>query len=643
MPGIIASHDSPGAPDSRAREIRDYVSRLLATAEFPAASRRGQLLQYLVQHTLDGDSDQINEYAIGLDVFRRPTSFDPRIESVVRTEFSRLRQRLKEYYADDGRGDTIVIDFPPRSYTANIEFRDATAIAAAAANATESAKANAGLSPTQTAQPAGRSSRTGAKLAVTGIVAIALAGLTLWRLHVPDAALVKPINAIVVLPFQNYSPNHQDEYIADGMTEELTNDLAQWRDLRVVARTSAFAFKDKGEDVRKIGEQLSVDAVLEGSFTKVGDRVRITAQLNRTADGYHLWSHSYETQSSDLLSLQEEVANSITAEIQQIRGGTPPAIRAVTSNPEAHDLFMQGKFQFNLRTPESLKKSEELFDAAVAKDPSFASAYLGIAKAEISEISLTTTTNEKTVPRIRQAAQKAIELDPKLGEAYALVAYIDYVWDWNWDAAEVEFKRALELGADPETSAQYGWSLTTRGRFSEAHQQFLLTAEQDPLSILSPFDEFFTYNFERDLMGQKKSIQQMLKIRPNFLGAHALSEVLDVQQRDCHAARSEADWIEKNFPTVPLTQSTVAFAAACEGNKAEALSRIKKMADANAPAYQLAIAYALLHDSDNTRAELTRSADAHEGQILYLKYDPFFDEIRNDPRYVALEKRVGLL
>jgi hypothetical protein len=304
---------------------------------------------------------------------------------------------------------------------------------------------------------------------------------------------------------------------------------------------------------------------------------------------------------------------------------------------------MQGEFQFNLRTPEGMKKSEELFEAAVAKDPGFASAYLGIARAEISEISMTTTTNEQSVPRVRQAAQKAIELDPNLGEAYALLAYIDYVWDWNWNGAEAEFRRALQLGANPETSAQYGWSLTTRGRFTEAHEQLLLAAEQDPLSILSPFDEFFTYNFERDLVGQKKNIQQMLKIRPNFLGAHALNVVTDVQQHDCHGARSEADWIEKNFPTVPLTQSTLAFAAACEGNKAEALSQIKKMSAANAPAYQLAIAYALLHDSDNTIAQLTRSADAHEGQILYLKYDPFFDEIRNDPRFVALEKRVGLI
>src|SRR5580700_10453427 len=125
--------------------------------------------------------------------------------------------------------------------------------------------------------------------------------------------------------------------------ESRTNDLAQWRDLRVVARTSAFAFKGKGEDVRSIGQQLNVDAVLEGSFTREGDHVRITARLNRTADGYHLWSHSYETQSNDLLAVQDQVANSITAAIREVRGGTPPQIRVATTDPEAHDLYLQGE------------------------------------------------------------------------------------------------------------------------------------------------------------------------------------------------------------------------------------------------------------------------------------------------------------
>ena len=631
MPGPVETQTSPHAPDSRSGEIRAYLALLLANPQFAAASRRGQLLQYLVQHTLAGDADKINEYAIGLEVFGRPSSFDPRIESVVRTEFSRLRKRLKDYYSEEGLRDPIAIDFPPRSYVASFEFRDKV-IAPEPSD-----------SPQLVTPPP--SPRHGLRfvliLTVPILVAIA-AGLIFWK-HLPPPTLKQPINAIVVLPFEDYSPDHKDEYIADGMTEELTNDLAQWRDLRVVARTSAFAFKGKGEDVRDIGRQLGVDAVLEGSFTRQGDQVRITAQLNRTTDGYHLWSHSFETESNNLLTLQEQVANSITAAIQQVRGGSTPAIREPTANPQAHDLYLQGEYQLYLNTPASVVKAISLFDQAVAVDPNFALAWLGIGRAELVATSLTAVTHQESIPRIRQTAQKALELDPSLGEAHTLLADVAYIWDWNWPQAESEFRRAIDLGAGSDARARYAWALTTRGQFSEAHRQFHLAAEQNPLAVIPPFDEFFAYNFERNVSGQKQVLQRMLQLRPDFLGAHALTVVMSIEERDCATARTEADWLERTYPNVPATESTLAYAAACVGNKPETLRCIARMTELQAPAYQIAIAYALLHDPSDAIAELNQSADAHEGQILYLRYDPFFDEIRTDPSYLALERRVGLI
>ena len=634
MPGSIESHASLPSSDTRTREIRVYLARLLATPQFTAASRRGQLLSYLVEHTLAGDADKISEYAIGLDVFQRPTSFDPRIESLVRTEFSRLRQRLKEYYAEEGNRDTIVIDFPPRSYAATFEFRRAVE--------GQKAAVTPQLVPAA-ARPAQKRWRWAMVLSMPVLAAMAATGFLVWKQHVSLVEARRPIHALVVLPFENYSPDHQDEYIADGITDELTNDLAQWRNLRVVARTSAFAFKGKGEDVRQIGRQLNVDAVLEGSFTREGDQIRVTAQLDRTSDGYDLWSHAYETQSSNLLDVQEQVANSITAAIRQIGGGTPPQIRVSTTNPEALDLYLQAQYQYNMRTPDSLKRAEQLYGQAIEKDPNFARAYLGMAYTDIAETSLTTMTHAEMIPKARQAAQKALELDPNLGEANGLLADMTYVWDWDWNEAEIDFRRALDLGAGAETRARYGWSLATRGRFSEAHEQDHLAAEQDPLSMTPPFDEFFAYNFERNLSGQKQVLQRMLAIHSDFLGARALTVVMAIEQHDCALARNQADWIEKTYPTVPVTQSVLAFAAACAGDVAETQRRIHQMIATSAPFYQVAIAYMLLHDKDNTIAWLNKSADAHEGQILYIRYDPFFDEIRDDSRYVAIEKRVGLL
>jgi TolB-like protein/tetratricopeptide (TPR) repeat protein len=644
MPGTIESHASPRTPDSRSQAIRATLERLLGTQHFSASSRRGQLLRYLVEHTLEGDADKINEYAIGLDVFQRPTSFDPRIESVVRTEFSRLRQRLKDYYAEDGRRDTIVIDFPPRSYVASFIFRDVAKLGETTAFPEQARAAPQLVRPN--ARQAHRAWLIGA-IVVTCVAALVVAGILLWNQHesipVTKQAIQEPIHAIVVLPFENYSPNHQDDYVADGITEELTNDLAQWRDLRVVARTSAFAFKGKGEDVRQIGQQLNVDTVLEGSFTRQGDHMRITAQLNRATDGYHLWSHSYETQSNDMLAMQDEVANSITDAIRHIGGGSPPVIRPPTANPEALDLYLQGEYQYHLRNPDSLGKAIDLFEAALKKDPNFARAYLGIGNAEIAATSLTVIRSDRGIPRAREAAQKAIQLDPTLGDAYGLLATVTYVWDWNWNDAEPEFRRALDLGADADVRARFGWSLASRGRFAEAHEQLRLAAEQDPLSIVPPWDEFFTYNFERDAAGQKKSVARLVEIQPGSISGHLVEVVMEAGFHDCGAVREESAWLNKNYPAVPGTQTALAFAAICDNNKPEALRLVAKMRGMQAPHYQLAIVYAMLNERETAIEELSKSADAHEGQILYIKHDPFFDEIRNDPGYVALEKRVGLM
>ena len=633
MPGIPESQISPSIPDSRAHDIRAYLGRLLSSRQFSSASRRGQLLEYLVAHTLAGDAAKISEYAIGLEVFQRPTSFDPRIESQVRTEVSRLRQRLREYYAEEGRHDPIVIDFPPRSYVATFEFREP-----AAALEIISAPAEPDAAPRR------RFSRLTLVLIAAAIAALAIAGFFIIRYRL-RAQASQPINAIVVLPFQNYSAGRQDEYLADGLTEELTNDLAQWRDLRVVARTSAYAFRDKPEDVRQIGRELSVDAVLEGSFTRQGDRVRITAQLNRTSDGYHLWSHAYDAQANDLLSIQQDVAGSIATAIRQIRGGgpPPPAVHLATTSPKAHDLYLQAIFQYNLETPQSYLKAIQLFQQATVEDPYFARAYLGIGKAEYAAVVFSVINLQDAMPRIRQAAEKAIELDPNLGDAYATLASVDYGWDFDWPKADEEYRRAIELGSSSNARSSYASSLTTRGRFAEAHEQFRMATEQDPLSVSLPFNEFFTYNFERDFAGQKRVIARMMQINSNFFGAHALNVVMSVQQHDCATAHIQADWLQKTYPTVSPTQAVLAYAAACSNNKAEALGHIKQMIAMKAQAYQVAIAYALLHDSDNAIVQLNRSTDLHEGQVLYLRYDPFFDEIRSDPRYIEIEKRVGLI
>jgi TolB-like protein/Tfp pilus assembly protein PilF len=630
-----------GAPSSD--DLRIYLQRLLASPAFSISSRRGQLLKYLVEHTLAGDGDKVSEYAIGLDVFQKPASFDPRIESVVRTEVSRLRQRLKDYYADEGRKDPIVIDFPQRSYAATFDFPKQVDLQNAAAPSVAAQRPS--LIAASSSAERVRNSRL-AILAVVLFAALAIAGYAYWKSRATPAGGKLPLNSIVVLPFENYSVNGADQYLADGMTEELTNDLAEWRDLRVVARTSAYAFKGKGEDVRKIGTDLNVDAVLEGSFTKQGERIRITAQLNRTSDGYHLWSHSYESQSSDLMAVQDQVASAIAATIRQVRGGNPPVVRASTNNPEAHDLYLQGEFQLNVRTADSLKKAVDLFNAAIAKDPSFAAAYIGIARAEIGAVSLQSVAPEQGIAAAKQAAQKAIDLDANLGEAHGLLATIAYTWDWDWPRSESEFRRAIDLGAGAETRARYGWSLATRGRFAEAHEQLRSAQDLDPLATVPYFDEVFVFLFERNFSAEHHLTDRMLQLNPDYVGTRIMIVDMKVVQHQCPDALTEAKLAVQKYPA-PVTNMAMAMAYACGGDKQQALSLIHEVTSTAAAGftspYVLALTYATLGDRNNTIAQLQKSADHHEGQILYIKYDPSFDNVRADARFVALEKRVGLV
>jgi adenylate cyclase len=257
----------------------------------------------------------VTEYGIGLDVFDRSPSFEPRMDSIVRTETSRLRQKLSEYYRTQGQSETIVIELPQRSYVPVLTRREIEA-------AKPEAEAEKPKAPRRLWWTAA------AIAAVLGIAALIL-------IAVRNRPATAPLTSLVVLPFENYSANRDAEYLADGITEELTNELAQRRDLRVVARTSAFAFKGKAVDVREIGRRLNAEAALEGSVSKTGDVVRLTAQLNRTSDGYHLWSHSFEAPFEEIAGVQAQITQSVETALLKTPGrrrrqAAPPTRRRTT-------------------------------------------------------------------------------------------------------------------------------------------------------------------------------------------------------------------------------------------------------------------------------------------------------------------------
>jgi len=621
----------PGFEPRQVAQIREQVDRIAASPGFSSSQRKTQLLRYLVEAALDGRGPEVNEYAIALDVFGRPGSFDPRTDSTVRAEVSRFRARLKEYYAGEGRTDPVLIDFGSRGYSANFVFRHSASALAADAP------------PVPIGETRARPAKRLLWAALAAVLALILGGALLVLKF--RGASNPAIRSIVVLPFANLSANPQNEYLADGLTEELTNELAQWQDLRVVARTSAFQFKGKGVDVREVGRLLGVDAVLEGSLERQGDRLRVTAQFNRASNGYHIWSRQFEARSADTMAVQDEIASAIAAAIRGNRVALPQ-VPGSTANAEAHDLYMQGAYQSSLQTVDSLRKSIALFQSALAKDPGYGNAYLGIAHGHVSLLHLTAESPEEGMPIARQALEKAIDLDPHNAEAHGELADLFYVWDWDWPRAELEIRSAIRDGAQATTHSYYGWALATRGRFEESHQQLRIAEDLDPLGSGPRMNEAMAYLQERNYPSAGELLRAMIERRPKALDAHLLLGLMGAMQHDCKTAADYFGWSARALHA-PVTTVGLGYASACSGQADAARKYFEEAASGAGTGfvspYQLASGYAYLGDKNTALTYLEKSADAKEGQILYIKYDPAFDALRSDARFVALETKLGLL
>lgn len=606
-------------------EIQAQIDRLLASTCFSSSLRRGQLLRYLVQHAL-ADIEEINEYAIGVDVFEKPPSFDPRIESIVRTEVGRLRQKLKEYYAREDCLDRVLIEIPLRCYRPAFLFREPVTAPLTDAAPTESASLP---------RPAPRR-WFGAALLFSLTVVLAAAALVLWKARNPPAG---PIRSLVVLPFENLSPDKNDEYLSDGLTDELTGEFANWKDLRVVARTSAYQYQGKGVDIRQIGRELDVDAVLEGSLARQGSLVRITAQLNRTSDGYHLWSHSYDTRSHDMLSVRQEIARAIAAAVRNLGGKVQIAApRDTTHNPDALDLYLQANYQYSRLAPESLEKSLGLFHAAIDKDPAYVGAYVGLARAEMELTNF--YPSQGAVERARMALEKALELDPDSGDARGLRAEFTAYYEYDWPRAEREFQLALEKGAQPSIRAIYGWSLAMHGRATEAQQQCTAAESVAPLGIAPRFCQIYTDYYQRRYAEAQKMLLETLEVSPNLVYAHSRLGFVYLLENNRAEAASQFDWSAARVPARAAALAR-AYASACRGETARARKYLSEAAGFIAPLglEDLALGYILLHDKDGAIAYLRT---VPTGRLGFILHDPLFDELRSDARYVALERAAGI-
>ncbi|MDI6808876.1 MAG: protein kinase [Candidatus Eisenbacteria bacterium] len=456
--------------------------------------------------------------------------------------------------------------------------------------------------------------------------------------------------SVAVLPFTDLSPAKDQEYFCDGMAEEIINALTHVEGLRVVARSSAFAFKGKNEDVRDIGRKLNVRTVLEGSVRKAGDTLRITAQVVNVRDGYHVWSERFDRKMQDVFAIQDEISLAIA---EKLRGELlDPEIAALmkrsTTDIDAYQLYLKGRYHWNKRTPASLKKSIELFEEAINMDPAYALAYAGLADAYGILTGFGEYPDMELYEKAERAASKALELAPELAEAHTSLAYLKQLRHWDWDGAGREFRRAIELKPGYATAHQwYAGYLCATGRSDDAVREARMALELDPLSLVinvSTAGVFFRTGWLEEAATQCRKVIEM---EPNFPNAHFALSMICIQQGKLDEAVLEHETgLKLLSETPPAVLCQMGYIYGMARRTAEAgviLKRVETIAKkAYVPGTAVAMLYIGLGRFNEALDALERAYRERDNSIMLLGVEPAYKPLRADPRFKALLRNVGL-
>jgi TolB-like protein/DNA-binding winged helix-turn-helix (wHTH) protein len=485
-----------------------------------------------------------------------------------------------------------------------------------------------------------------ATLAIAIVLIATLGGWFLWtRSHTRSQAAGNRM-MLAVLPFKNLTGDATQDYFGDGLTEEMITQLGNLdpQRLGVIARTSVMHYKSSEEPLDHIGHQLGVQYVLEGSVRRSSDKVRITAQLIKVADQTHLWAREYDRELKNLLQLQGEIAEEVANEIQLTLAANrraDPAANTTTSY-EAYDLYLKGEYFWNKRTAEGFHQAIDCFQEATTKDPSYARAYAGIADSYVLLGGYSGETQGEFIAKARNAALRALSLDERLPEAHAALALIVQNYDWDWQTAEREYRRAIELNPNYATAHQwYAEHLALRGRFDDALRESETARELDPFSLIIATDNAAILYYSRQYDRALEKLRAVLEVDPNFERAHILEHVY-VQKKMFVEARMDLEKWRRDDNAWSLAEAAYLFGRS--GQQSEARHAFEKLEELNhhEPVDPELIAWAYLGvgNTDQIFKFLEKAYTQHSNLLTRLKVDPAFDPLRDDSRFKDLLHRV---
>ena len=569
--------------------MQRQLEHILAQKTFRDSAAPAKLLRFTVEETLAGRSAGIKEYTLGSHVLGRGSRFDPRLDTIVRVQFRRLRAKLEQYYANQGKADPVLIVFEKGGYVPEIQMR-----------------------------PAG-------------------------------AASPAPPASVAVLPFSETSGKADEVYLGEGLAEDLIHGLSRVPGLKVVARTSAFQFRGGSGDVREIGRQLGVQAVVEGSVRRSADLLRLSVRLVNALDGFTLWSSVYERRTEDLFAVQEELAQAITSTLgPQLGAGIGELIPPQsTKNIEVYHLYLRGRHQWNQLGPESLRRGIECFREAIDLEQSYAPAHAGLADCYIALAASGYAPPNDVMPKAKQAAMQAIALAPALGESHTSLAKVTEDYEWKVAEAESIYLKAIGLNPGYATAHYwYGMFLFSSGRHTEAFQEICKAQELDPLSPMINWAAgmmFEVQGRETEAMAQYRRANDLIPRNPDtlrylMLGGARTGRYADVERAVRHQELASDDVV---------SQIVLAGIHGVHGRLTEGLdllNRVEQLVTFQyVPPIQVSTAYMVLGRHDRALAWLEEALVQRDSQLLWLGSDRLFQALRTNQRFQSLLERIAAL
>jgi TolB-like protein/Flp pilus assembly protein TadD len=649
----MAHHDTAPIPQvldrSRTEQVRDHLKEVLHSHEFASSQRAQEFLTLLVERALAGEFDLLRERMIGAELFQRPVGYDTANDPVVRVKATEVRKKLTRYYLERTGKPGVRIDLPSGTYVPRFLFEPENMPADHPLHAEGDSGQQSWAIGHREGEPPGDTGHFAseqktksrwfrfatAALAIGVFSSAAYMGFRAWR---SNSLARTSIHSIAIMPFDNVSGDPRQDYFADGMTEELIADLGRVSSLHVISKTSSMSYKGTKKTLPEIAKELSVDSVVEGTVLRDGNQVRITVDLIDARTDHPMWTHSYMRETSDVLTLQGELAEALADEVSANVMPRQPShpVRALSVSAQAEDLYFQGVQRLdNFDINGALSD----FERAVESTPNFAQAHAALATCygQLGENGV--LAYSEAFSKQRTEAIKAIELDPSLPEGHAELANAAMNMNWDWATAATEFNRALELNPSVapihERHAVY---LERTGKMSEAIAEAQRGLELDPLSARSFSNAAFTYYFSRRYNDALATDQ---KSPPHQSNSFLLGDVFAEKGMYKDAINEFLKLGDSPHKLGHLGNAYARAGRVREARKilAELTGYISKHEIGR---YEIALVYAGLGDKDEAFAWLEEAYKTHSEGLTNLKIDPCLDPLRSDPRFNDLVHRVGL-